>query len=48
MHYPRIHVLEAIETNISAVQWATCKLRKEITFTLRIARRPGDATIEFV
>jgi len=42
MHYPRIRVLGAIETDISAAQWATCRLGEEITFTLRIARRPRE------
>jgi len=32
----------AIATDISATQWATCSLGGgEITFTLRVARRPG-------
>jgi len=31
-----------IETDISAAQWAAYRLGKEITFTLRTARRPGD------
>jgi len=42
MHYLRIRVLGAIETDISAAQWVTCRLAKEITFTLRIARRSED------